>query len=240
MDDQVMPLPNIKLRHKKWKSCGNVTSSSSALATGGGSSSSIFKPHQLQQQQQQQQQRMLTTEPLVIVTNNHINGTESSRKKMVHFPDAMGRVRLRNPSADDVEVKKRRSLLLQRRQGRQLSDPNPSQHREMAAILLAQQLQHQQDQKQRKYLVVEHRSSSRSLEGLSLETIGSDRGATRVSPPPVLITNGDAIAAVNRGGEQAQPHQAAVVNVEGGGGAGGSNFLSARETQQMKSAQRGP
>ena len=216
MDDQVMPLPDIRLKHKKWKSCGNVT-----IASNGGSCSSIFKPHQLQQRR------------LELVGGNGLNNTLlsgrrlSPPKKIVHFPEVgdglgrPGRSRARNASADDIEMATRPpSLVLLRRQGRQLSDPSLCQGK----LLLARSLS--TDRTQKKYLVVEHRSS-RALEGLHLETraIQQQKAPSR-----------------SNGIRQQRRRQDAIINggAGGGGGGGGHRFLSPREAQELKAAQRLP
>ncbi len=143
MDDQVMPLPNIRPRHRRWKSCSNMAASLSASKGAVSGSHVNQKLQQLQQlQQQQQQQHRRRSEPAMFqMGGEHLlrhNGPASVASASAQ-PPPPSPSRSRHNSADDLDARKsrrgssRRAMLLLRRQGRQLSDPGFSQ----GAIMLA-------------------------------------------------------------------------------------------------------
>ncbi len=139
MDDQVMPLPNIRPRHRRWKSCSNMAASLSASK---GAVSGSHVNQKLQQLQQQQQQHRRSSEPVMFqMGREHLlrhSGLASVASASAP-PPPPSPSRSRHNSADDLDARKsrrgssRRAMLLLRRQGRQLSDPGFSQ----GAIMLA-------------------------------------------------------------------------------------------------------
>ncbi len=220
-----MPLPNIRHRSRRWKSCGNITTTSSAHKN-------LFRVNQLHK-------KAAATEPLYINNNNNKtnkNGLSQDRKlsppkKTVYIfnngdsegCDSSSRVaRLRNPSADDVEVTRRRALLLMRRQGRQLSDPSSYKllQQQLVAARAVADSRHNQ-----RYLVVDRR-----LDSLSLEPSSSQKNAVRQSEANGHINISNNVRENN-------------IQVSNGGGEGVPRYLLQKQQQQLqrvKSAHRGP